>query len=144
MEQTITCINCPVGCRMTVTLENGAFVSVRGNTCKRGESYARQECVAPLRMVTAVVPVSGSAAPLSVKTRTPIPKEKIRACRHCPRCPSPRRCIWATWCCPMCAARGWTSSPPRPSRPIHEQGVNFVLFPLVEHREFCYNEASVP
>ena len=80
MEQTITCINCPVGCRMTVTLENGAFVSVRGNTCKRGESYARQECVAPLRTVTAVVPVSGSAAPLSVKTRTPIPKEKIRAC----------------------------------------------------------------
>lgn len=80
MEQTITCINCPVGCRMTVTLENGAFVSVRGNTCKRGESYARQECVAPLRMVTAVVPVSGSAAPLSVKTRTPIPKEKIHAC----------------------------------------------------------------
>ena len=38
MEQTITCINCPVGCRMTVTLENGAFVSVSGNTCKRGES----------------------------------------------------------------------------------------------------------
>ena len=80
MEQTITCINCPVGCRMTVTLENGAFVSVRGNTCKRGESYARQECVAPLRMVTAVVPVSGSPAPLSVKTRTPIPKKLIRAC----------------------------------------------------------------
>ena len=80
MEQTITCINCPVGCRMTVTLENGAFVSVSGNTCKRGESYARQECVAPLRMVTAVVPVSGSPAPVSVKTRTPIPKEKIHAC----------------------------------------------------------------
>ena len=80
MEQTITCINCPVGCRMTVTLENGVFVSVSGNTCKRGESYARQECVAPLRMVTAVVPVSGFPAPLSVKTRTPIPKEKIHAC----------------------------------------------------------------
>ena len=80
MEQTITCINCPVGCRMTVTLENGAFVSVRGNTCKRGESYARQECVDPQRMVTAVIPVAGSAAPLSVKTRTPIQKKRIADC----------------------------------------------------------------
>ena len=82
MEQTITCISCPVGCRMTVTLENGAFVSVTGNTCKRGEIYARQECVAPQRMVTAVIPVKGAAMPLSVKTRTPIPKAMINACMH--------------------------------------------------------------
>lgn len=80
MEQTITCISCPVGCRMTVTLENGQFVSVTGNTCKRGAIYAQQECTAPMRMVTAVIPVEGAAMPLSVKTRTPIPKEKIDAC----------------------------------------------------------------
>ena len=80
MEQTITCISCPVGCRMTVRVEDGAFVSVTGNTCKRGEVYARQECVAPERMVTAVIPVEGSAVPLSVKTRTPIPKAKIKDC----------------------------------------------------------------
>ena len=80
MEQTITCISCPVGCRMTVQVEDGAFVSVAGNTCKRGETYARQECVAPERMVTAVIPVDGSAMPLSVKTRTPIPKAKIGDC----------------------------------------------------------------
>ena len=80
MEQTITCISCPVGCRMTVQVEDGAVVSVAGNTCKRGETYARQECVAPERMVTAVIPVEGSAMPLSVKTRTPIPKAKIQDC----------------------------------------------------------------
>ena len=80
MEQTITCISCPVGCRMTVVIENGQFVSVSGNTCKRGEVYARQECIAPQRMVTAVIPVKGAAMPLSVKTRTPIPKDKINAC----------------------------------------------------------------
>ena len=80
MEQTITCISCPVGCRMAVQVENGAFVSVTGNTCKRGETYARQECVVPERMVTAVIPVAGSAMPLSVKTRTPIPKAKIGDC----------------------------------------------------------------
>ena len=80
MEQTITCISCPVGCRMTVQVEDGAVTSVTGNTCKRGETYARQECVAPERMVTAVIPVEGSPMPLSVKTRTPIPKAKIAAC----------------------------------------------------------------
>lgn len=76
----ITCINCPVGCRLSVELENGQVVSVTGNTCKRGDTYARQECVDPLRMVTAVVPVAGSAMPLSVKTRTPIPKKRIGEC----------------------------------------------------------------
>ena len=80
MEQTITCISCPVGCRMTVTIENGQFVSVTGNTCKRGEIYAKQECISPERMVTAVVPVEGSFMPLSVKTRSPIPKAKITEC----------------------------------------------------------------
>ena len=70
MEQQITCINCPVGCRLQVVLENGQVVSVSGNSCKRGETYAKQECTAPTRMVTAV----------SAKTRTPIPKEKIFDC----------------------------------------------------------------
>ena len=31
-------------------------------------------------MVTAVIPVAGSAMPLSVKTRTPIPKKRIDDC----------------------------------------------------------------
>ena len=76
----ITCINCPVGCRLTVELENGQVVSVTGNTCPRGAVYAKQECVDPLRMVTAVVPVAGSKAPVSCKTRTPIPKKLIAEC----------------------------------------------------------------
>ena len=76
----VTCINCPVGCRMTVTLEGGCVTKVEGNACRRGEAYAHQECVAPLRMVTAVVPIEGSAAPLPVKTRTPIPRERIDDC----------------------------------------------------------------
>ena len=80
MEQMITCINCPVGCRMQVTVEDGKVTGVTGNSCKRGYDYALQESVAPQRMVTAVVTVEGSAAPVSVKTRTPIPKERIFDC----------------------------------------------------------------
>lgn len=80
VEQTITCINCPVGCRMAVTLSgSGEFVSVSGNTCPRGAAYARQECTLPLRMITAVIPVCGSRTPLSVKTDKPVPKPMIAA-----------------------------------------------------------------
>lgn len=78
--QLITCISCPVGCRMTVTLEDGVVSAVENNICKRGDAYARQECVAPMRMVTAVAPVEGSDMPVSIKTENPIPKEKITAC----------------------------------------------------------------
>ena len=80
MEQLITCINCPIGCRMTVNLENGEVVSVTGNSCKRGIEYATQESLSPKRMVTAVVAVEGRKTPLSVKTRTPIPKAQIFDC----------------------------------------------------------------
>ena len=78
--EIITCINCPVGCRMEVTHEGETVLSVKGNTCKRGDAYARQECVAPLRMVTAVAPVQDRERPVSLKTRTPITKKLIAAC----------------------------------------------------------------
>ena len=80
MKQMITCISCPVGCRMEVVTENGQFVSVSGNSCKRGEVYGRQESISPERMVTAVVPIEGSRIPLSVKTKAPIPKKDIARC----------------------------------------------------------------
>ena len=80
MEQMVTCINCPVGCRMVVTLTgSGEFVSVTGNTCPRGAAYAKQECTLPERMITAVIPVAGSSTPLSVRTTRPVPKAQIRS-----------------------------------------------------------------
>lgn len=83
MEQIITCINCPVGCRMSVTLsESGTFLSVKGNTCPRGASYARQECTLPERMITAVIMVQSSRLPLSVKTARPVPKSMITDIMH--------------------------------------------------------------
>ena len=76
-EKIVTCINCPMGCRVTVRLEDGEIVSVEGQTCKRGETYARQECVEPRRMVTAVLPVEGGETPASVRTAAPVPKALI-------------------------------------------------------------------
>ena len=79
MTQQITCINCPVGCRMTVTQDDTTkeILSIEGNTCPRGKAYAQQECTLPLRMVTAVIPAEGSETPLSVKTAAPVPKHMI-------------------------------------------------------------------
>ena len=35
-KRILTCIGCPMGCRLEVTLEKGAFAGVTGNTCKTG------------------------------------------------------------------------------------------------------------
>ena len=74
-----TCICCPLGCRIEVALdENGQVSEVSGCTCKRGADYAAQEAVAPERMVTAVLCVSGCLEPVSVKTQRPVPKAAMK------------------------------------------------------------------
>lgn len=77
----LTCINCPLGCALTVASENGSVLSVTGNTCQRGEAYARAEITAPTRIVTTSVPVAAGSCPMvSVKTASAIPKDKIFDC----------------------------------------------------------------
>ena len=74
-----TCICCPLGCRVEVALdENGQVSEVSGYTCKRGADYAAKEAVAPERMVTAVLCVSGCLEPVSVKTQRPVPKAAMK------------------------------------------------------------------
>lgn len=79
--KNLTCINCPLGCPLTVTMENNEVTGVTGNTCPRGEAYARKECTAPTRIVTSTVRVQGGRLPVvSVKTASDIPKGKIKDC----------------------------------------------------------------
>lgn len=81
-KRELVCVSCPIGCSITVDLdENGNVLSVTGNTCKRGDKYARQECTHPERMVTSTVKVEGGKmAVVPVKTSEPIPKELIFDC----------------------------------------------------------------
>ena len=80
-KRELTCINCPMGCALTVTLEQGRVLSVEGNTCKKGEEYGRKEVTAPARILTSLVRVkNGEAAVVSVKTEKDIPKNKIMEC----------------------------------------------------------------
>jgi CxxC motif-containing protein len=77
-ERNLTCINCPMGCSLTVTLENGEVTSVTGNTCKRGEIYGKKEVTNPTRIVTSSVRVKNGDIPMvSCKTENDIPKGKI-------------------------------------------------------------------
>lgn len=80
-EKVLTCIGCPLGCQIKVEMENGHVFSVSGNTCKRGEDYARKEVISPARMVTSTVRViNGKMEMVSVKTKSDIPKEKVFEC----------------------------------------------------------------
>ena len=74
----LTCIRCPMGCRVTAQVENGAVVSVTGNTCRRGREYAMTEAVAPVRTVTSTVRARGGVRPVvAVKTVPEVPKDRI-------------------------------------------------------------------
>lgn len=79
--KNLICINCPMGCALTVGMEEDRVVSVSGNTCNRGEAYARKEMTDPTRIVTSTVRVVGGKSDMvSVKTKEDIPKGKIFEC----------------------------------------------------------------
>ena len=70
-----------MGCEMTVTIEDGKVVDVKGNTCPRGAKYAHDEVTAPKRMLTTTVRVEGGMLPLlPVVSETVLPKEKVLDC----------------------------------------------------------------
>jgi len=94
--QRLTCIVCPIGC----ALEVKDSLSVTGNKCLRGETYALEEIRSPKRVVTATCRIENNKSStlinsvppcnepfgsmgvnliprLPVKTSSPCPKEKI-------------------------------------------------------------------
>lgn len=88
--KNLTCINCPMGCQLTVTFEqangkvNESSVEVTGNNCPRGALYAVSEITNPTRTVTGTVSISNRAGRVvSVKTKTPIPKNMISEVAKC-------------------------------------------------------------
>ncbi len=77
----MTCICCPMGCRLTIAPKEGGGWTVAGNSCPRGAKYAVQEMEAPERVVTSTVRVECGATPLvAAKTASPVPKGSIPAC----------------------------------------------------------------
>lgn len=76
-EKRLTCISCPVGCRLEVKHTAGKIVSIAGNRCNRGIAYAEKEVFHPERIVTTTVRITGGTVPLlPVKTAAPVAREK--------------------------------------------------------------------
>ena len=77
----MTCIQCPIGCRLKVSLnDSGEAVSVEGNNCGRGVKYAKEEVKDPRRVVCSTVVIEGGKGDetmLSVKTQETVPKGMI-------------------------------------------------------------------
>ena len=83
MKETkrLICIGCPMGCPLAVAVEDGVVLSVTGNTCKRGDAYARREVTAPTRILTSTLPVSGGDRPtVPVKTAGEVPTAQLIDC----------------------------------------------------------------
>ena len=76
--KNLICINCPMGCHLEVDDSDINNIIVKGNNCKRGEIYAKNEVTHPKRMVTSSVFVNnGNINVVSVKTDNPIDKNLI-------------------------------------------------------------------
>ena len=74
----LTCIRCPLGCRIAVEKDGeGGELKISGNQCRRGEEYAREEVTCPRRIVTCLLSIDHAQEPLSVKTDGGVPKEKV-------------------------------------------------------------------
>ena len=77
-ENQITCIVCPIGCKILVRTDGTDFEVLDGNKCKRGIEYARSEALDPRRMLTSSVLVKSGEWPLvSVKSSKPVPKDRV-------------------------------------------------------------------
>lgn len=74
MKRDMICIMCPLGCQLHVETKDGQIV-VTGNSCVRGERFAKEEIECPKRIVT--TSVKTEKGPKSCKTTNPVPKDKI-------------------------------------------------------------------
>lgn len=81
----MTCIVCPMGCNMEVTIENDGknrkVTKVVDNGCPRGSEYAKKELLNPTRTLTTTILVeNGVLDVVPVKTAGEVPKNMLMQC----------------------------------------------------------------
>jgi len=78
----ITCIICPIGCRISIEGDDGQYV-LSGNKCAKGENFVKTELTSPMRSLTTTVRTAfANVSVLPVKTKGEVPKEKIKEIMH--------------------------------------------------------------
>lgn len=79
----MTCITCPMGCRLEVERKGEDDIAVSGNRCPRGAAYAREELLSPKRVVTATCRAGRAADAdrpvrrIPCRSSGPFPKERV-------------------------------------------------------------------
>ena len=82
-EKKITCVTCPLGCKLKINIENNKIISVRGNQCKKGIKFAEVEIRDPRRILTTTMKLKAQGGQeaafnrLPVRSGAPAPKDKI-------------------------------------------------------------------
>ncbi|OPY13556.1 MAG: hypothetical protein A4E66_00719 [Syntrophus sp. PtaB.Bin001] len=81
IKKELTCVICPNGCPLEITLEEGTpprIKEVTGHTCKKGPEWVEQELINPVRTIASSILVDGGDFPLvSVRTDSAIPLASI-------------------------------------------------------------------
>jgi len=81
----MTCIICPMGCSMEITIEDDGktrqVTKVCDNGCPRGAEYAKKELLNPTRTLTTTILVEGGTLDVvPVKTKGEVPKNMLMQC----------------------------------------------------------------
>lgn len=81
LKKDLVCIICPNGCQLDIVYEESPelkILEIDGCTCEKGEEYATQEIINPMRSIASSIVVENGDFPLvSVRTDAPIPLGKI-------------------------------------------------------------------
>jgi CxxC motif-containing protein len=78
MTRKIRCIECPKGCYLSVDIEDGKVVLIKGYECLKGKKHAIAEVENPVRILTSTVLTHGLALKMiPVRTDQPIPKTAL-------------------------------------------------------------------
>ena len=79
-KKTVTCISCPLGCRISVDLK-GKKIKTDGQQCKQGKTYAIQEVRDPRRVLTTTIRINDGQRPmLPVRSEKEIQKKLVKKC----------------------------------------------------------------
>ncbi len=78
MIKKLICIECPIGCSLSVDIENCRVIKVDGDKCPKGKEHAVSEVENPMRVLTSTVLAVGLPFKMiPVRTDRPIPKSMI-------------------------------------------------------------------
>lgn len=76
MTKDVICIECPMGCSISVETDGSRIVSSKGFGCKRGRIYAEQEVIRPMRILTTTLRTEDGRM-IAVKSAAPIDRDEL-------------------------------------------------------------------